>query len=195
MANVDIKDLEFRKPNEEELKEIKKNISIHNRKVFLVRFLILLAVLIVVLVIQYFGQFSLVQDYSWKAFFSRQTLFYIIFIVLNVFSAIPLIYARVTAKSLEFRKFKVLKKMKVKEKHVSGDASTGDQGFIFSSYVKSKYLMVEDFETGENVVGKVFIDGPMEYSSVKEGDEIIAEKAEYKDHYRYYYVTALYTRR
>ena len=30
MANIDIKNLEYKKPNEEELKEIRKNLSIHN---------------------------------------------------------------------------------------------------------------------------------------------------------------------
>ena len=55
--------------------------------------------------------------------------------------------------------------------------------------------VVTDAETGDNVVGKVFINGPMEYSSVREGDEVIAEKIPYEDHHRFYYVTAMYTKR
>ena len=68
-------------------------------------------------------------------------------------------------------------------------------GFFFGMRVRYKYLMVADAETGNNVVGKVFITGPMEYSSVRVGDEVIAEKVPYEDHHRFYYVTAMYTQR
>ena len=49
MANIDIKNLEYRKPNEEELKEIRKNLSIHNRKVFFIRFVIILISIIIII--------------------------------------------------------------------------------------------------------------------------------------------------
>ncbi|MCR5430200.1 MAG: hypothetical protein K6E58_03100 [Eubacterium sp.] len=193
MANVDIKDLEFRKPNEEEKKVIKKNLLIHNSKVFLIRFIILLVLLIIVMAFQYFGQFSRIQDYSWKAFLSRQWLFYIIFIVLNIISAIPLIYASTTVKSLDFHRFIVNKKMKVNES--SNRYGGGLGGMVFSPNEKYKYLIVSDAESDDNVTGKVLVSGPMEYSSVREGDEIIAEKVPYRNHFRYYYVTAMYTKR
>ena len=193
MDNIDIKFLEFRKPTEEERKEIKKNLFMHNRKVFFIRFLILLVILLIVLVFQYFGQFSRIQDYSWPAFFSRQWVFFIIFIVLNIISAIPLVYSSLTVKDLDFHRFKVLKKMKVNESTNRYGGGLG--GMVFSPNEKYKYLIVADAETGDNVTGKVMVSGPMEYSSVKEGDEIIAEKVPYKEHFRYYYITALYTKR
>ena len=79
---------------------------------------------------------------------------------------------------------------------ISGENGSGGMGgFFFGMRVRYKYLMVTDAETGDNVVGKVFINGPMEFSSVKEGDEVIAEKVPYENHHRFYYVTAMYTKR
>ena len=116
--------------------------------------------------------------------------------MLNVISLIPLVYARINVKSIEFHRFKVYKKVKVNENPYGGDAAYGATGgFFYGMKVRYKYLMVIDAETDENVVGKVFISGPMEFSSVREGDEVIAEKVPYEDHHRFYYVTALYTKR
>ena len=68
-------------------------------------------------------------------------------------------------------------------------------GFFYGMKVRYKYLIVTDGESDDDVTGKVFISGPLEYSSVKEGDEVIAEKVPYEDHHRFYYVTAMYTKR
>ena len=196
MANVDIKNLEYKKPNEEELKEIRKNLSIHNRKVFFIRFVIIFFGFAVCMAFQYFGQFHKYSYDAWPRFLKDQWLFYLVFIVLNVISLIPLIYSRITIKKIEFHRFKVYKKVKVDENPAGGDAgyaATG--GFFYGMKVRYKYLLVTDAETGDNVVGKVFISGPLEFSSVREGDEVIAEKVPYEDHHRFYYVTALYTKR
>ena len=196
MANIDIKNLEYRKPNEEELKEIRKNLSIHNRKVFFIRFAIIFFGFAVCMLFQYFGQFHRYTYNVWARFIADQWLIILIFIVLNVISIIPLIYARITVRDIEFHRFKVLKKIKVAEVQNAGeDIGDGMTGFFGGGKVRYKYLMVEDAETDENVVGKVFISGPMEFSSVREGDEVIAEKVPYEDHHRFYYVTALYTKR
>lgn len=196
MANVDIKNLEYKKPNEEELKEIRKNLSIHNRKVFFVRFAIIFFGFAVCMGFQYFGQFKYYSYDPWRRFLADQWLFYLVFIVLNVISLIPLVYARITIKDIEFHRFKVLRKYKINETQYAGeDSGDGMHGFFFGMRVRYKYLMVTDAETGDNVVGKVFINGPMEFSSVKEGDEVIAEKVPYEDHHRFYYVTAMYTKR
>ena len=196
MANVDIKNLEYKKPNEEELKEIRKNLSIHNRKVFFVRFAIIFFGFAVCMAFQYFGQFHKYSYDPWRRFLADQWLFYLVFIVLNVISLIPLVYARITIKDIEFHRFKVLKKFKINEAQYAGeDTGDGMHGFVFGLRVRYKYLMVTEPETGDNVVGKVFISGPLEFSSVREGDEVIAEKIPYEDHHRFYYVTAMYTKR
>lgn len=196
MANVDIKNLEYKKPNEEELKEIRKNLFIHNRKVFLVRFLILFIAFMICMLFQYFGQFHRYSYDPWRRFLTDQWLFYVIFIFLNILSLIPLIYTRISVKDIEFHRFNVLKKIKVSETENAGeDIGDGMHGVTPGGRVRYKYLMVTDAETGNNVVGKVFISGPMEYSSVREGDEVIAEKIPYEDHHRFYYVTAMYTKR
>ena len=189
MANIDIKNVEFHKPNEEELKELKKNLSIHNRMVFFKRFMVLFIVLLVILVFQYFGQFSLVQDYSWGAFFARQWLFFTFFIVLNIISLIPLVYARLTVKDIKFHKFKVIKKVKVNES-ASSNTSTGLGGFIFAPNVKYKYLMLMDGE--DNITGKAFVNGIFEYDTVKEGDVVYVERVPHKDDVIHYYVTTSY---
>lgn len=196
MANVDIKNLEYIKPNEEELKEIRKNLSIHNRRVFFVRFAILFFVLAICMAFQYFGQFKYYSYNAWPRFLADQWLLYLVFIVLNVISLIPLVYARITIKDIEFHRFKVIRKYKINETPDAGENGSGGMGgFFFGMRVRYKYLMVTDAETGDNVVGKVFINGPMEFSSVKEGDEVIAEKVPYEVHHRFYYVTAMYTKR
>ena len=196
MANVDIKNLEYKKPNEEELKEIRKNLSIHNRKFFFIRFAIIFFGFAVCMAFQYFGQFHKYSYDPWRRILADQWIFYLVFIVLNIISLIPLIYARVNIKNIEFHRFKVYKKVKVDESPTSGDpgyATTG--GVFYGMKVRYKYLIVTDAETGDNVVGKVFISGPLEFSSVREGDEVIAEKIPYEDHHRFYYVTAMYTKR
>ena len=196
MANVDIKNLEYKKPNDEELKEIRKNLSIHNRKVFLIRFLILFVALAICMGFQYFGQFHRYSYDAWPRFLKDQWLFYLIFIFLNILSLIPLIYTRINVKDIEFHRFNVLKKIKVNETQYAGeDIGDGMHGVTPGGRVRYKYLMVTDAENDNNVVGKVFISGPMEYSSVREGDEVIAEKIPYEDHHRFYYVTAMYTKR
>ena len=196
MANVDIKNLNYRKPNEEELKEIRKNLFIHNRKVFFVRFLILFIAFMICMVFQYFGQFHRYSYNAWPRFLADQWLFYLIFIFLNVLSLIPLIYARANVKDIEFHRFKVYKKVKVNENPYAGaDSGSGMSGFFYGMRVRYKYLIVTDGESDDDVTGKVFITGPMEYSSVREGDEVIAEKVPYEDHHRFYYVTAMYTKR
>ena len=196
MANIDIKNLEYRKPNEEELKEIRKNLSIHNRKVFLIRFAIIFFGFAVCIAFQYFGQFHRYTYNVWARFIADQWLIILIFIVLNVVSLIPLIYARITVKDIEFHRFKVLKKIKVDEVENAGaDIGDGMTRVPTGGKVRYKYLMVIDAETDNNVVGKVFVSGPMEFASVREGDEVIAEKVPYEDHHRFYYVTALYTKR
>ena len=196
MANVDIKNLYYRKPNGEELKEIRKNLSIHNRKVFLVRFLILFFAFAVCMLFQYFGQFHRYSYNAWPRFLADQWLFYLIFIFLNILSLIPLVYARINVKDIEFHRFKVYKKVKVNEAQYAGeDTGDGMHGFMFGMRVRYKYLIVTDGESDDDVTGKVFISGPMEYSSVREGDEVIAEKIPYEDHHRFYYVTAMYTKR
>ena len=196
MANVDIKNLEYRKPNEEELREIRKNLSIHNRRVFFVRFAIIFAGFAVCMAFQYFGQFHKYSYDPWRRFLADQWLFYLIVIVLNVISLIPLIYARITVKDIEFHRFKVYKKIKVNEVQYAGeDIGDGMTGRFAGGRLRYKYLIVTDGESDNDVTGKVFVTGPMEFTSIKEGDEVIAEKAPYEDHYRYYYVTALYTKR
>ncbi len=196
MANVDIKNLEYKKPNEEELKEIRKNLFIHNRKVFLVRFIILFIALAICMTFQYFGQFHRYSYNAWPRFLADQWLIYLVFVFLNVLSLIPLIYARINVKDIEFHRFNVLKKVKINETQYAGeDIGDGMHRRFAGGRVRYKYLMVTDAETDNNVVGKVFISGPMEYSSVRENDEVIAERIPYEDHYRYYYVTAMYTKR
>lgn len=196
MANIDIKNLEYRKPNEEELKEIRKNLSIHNRKVFFVRFAIIFFAFAVCMAFQYFGQFKYYSYDPWRRFLVDQWLFYLIFIVLNVISLIPLIYARVTVKDVEFHRFKVYKKIKVNEvQHAGEDIGDGMTGRFAGGRVRYKYLIVKDGESDNDVTGKVFVTGPMEFTSIKEGDEVIAEKVPYEDHHRFYYVTAMYTKR
>ena len=196
MANIDIKNLEYRKPNEEELKEIRKNLSIHNRKVFFVRFLILFIAFMICMIFQYFGQFRRYSYNAWPRFLADQWLFYVLFVFLNILSLIPLIYARINVKNIEFHRFKVYKKIKVNETQYAGeDIGDGMHGRFAGGRVRYKYLIVTDGESDNDVTGKVFISGPMEYSSVQEGDEVIAEKIPYEDHFRYYYVTAMYTKR
>ena len=196
MANIDIKNLEYKKPNEEELKEIRKNLSIHNRRVFLIRFLFIFIAFAMCISFQYFGQFHRYSYDPWRRFIADQWLFIVAFVFINVLSLIPLIYARINVKKIEFHRFNVYKKVKVDEKPDSGDGNYGATGgFFYGMRVRYKYLIVTDAETGDNVVGKVFISGPMEFASVREGDEVIAEKIPYEDHFRYYYVTALYTKR
>ena len=186
MANIDIKNIEFKKPNEEELKVFKRDLFIHNRKLFLVRFLILLAVLVVIIVGQYFGEMQLVYaDRSWLAFLRRQLIFIIVFVVLNIISAIPLVYSKITAKDAELHKFTVLKKVKVNES-TNRVGGMGIGGFFFSPNEKYKYLMLMDGE--DNVTGKAFVSGFREFSTVKEGDEVYVERAPYRDHFRHYYI-------
>ncbi|MFQ9515118.1 MAG: hypothetical protein ACLRZ9_04740 [Eubacterium sp.] len=176
MHSIYLHDVDFHLPTEEEKDQIRDFQNRHIAKCWFKRFLIVLAVISIFVVFQLLARQTVPHMFGERKTVERLLRWAIYaFFGINILSYLELMFE--TRVIFDIEKAQIAK-LQVKKKMVASQC-----GVI---RVKYKYLVCE--KDGAFILDRVWVNGAITFSNIKEGQTIYVERLHDEGHYQYYYV-------